>query len=81
MPALFAVRHNPDLARKYQAMIAAGKPTKLALTALSSKWQPRLSKQIGNSHQTALDPDGYSGRVLSIPSRSKRVLSIPLSRC
>lgn len=37
MPALVAARHNPDLARKYQAMIAAGKPAKLALTALMRK--------------------------------------------
>ncbi len=37
MPALVAARYNPDLARKYQAMIAAGKPAKLALTALMRK--------------------------------------------
>lgn len=37
MPALVAARHNPDLARIYQTMIAAGKPAKLALTALMRK--------------------------------------------
>lgn len=37
MPALVAARHNPDLAKKYKAMIAAGKPAKLALTALMRK--------------------------------------------
>ncbi len=37
MPALVAARHNPDLARKYQAMIADGKPAKLVLTALMRK--------------------------------------------
>lgn len=37
MPALVAARHNSDLARKYQAMIEAGKPAKLALTALMRK--------------------------------------------
>ncbi len=37
MPALVAARHNPDLARKYQAMMAAGKPAKVALTALMRK--------------------------------------------
>lgn len=37
MPALVAARHNPDLRRKYQAMIKAGKPAKVALTALMRK--------------------------------------------
>jgi transposase len=34
MPALSACRHNPDLARKYQALRDKGKPAKLALTAI-----------------------------------------------
>ena len=34
MPALVAARFNPDLKRTYQAMTAAGKPAKVALTAL-----------------------------------------------
>ena len=37
MPALVAARFNPDLKAKYQAMIAAGKPPKVALTALMRK--------------------------------------------
>ena len=37
MPALAASRFNPDLKRKYQAMIAAGKPPKVALTTLMRK--------------------------------------------
>ena len=37
MPALVAARFNPDLKAKYQAMIAAGKPAKVALTALMRK--------------------------------------------
>ncbi|WP_421951278.1 IS110 family transposase [Pelagibacterium sp.] len=37
MPALVAARYNPDLKRKYNAMIGAGKPPKLALTALMRK--------------------------------------------
>ena len=36
-PALVAARFNPDLKRKYQAMIAAGKPPKAALTTLMRK--------------------------------------------
>jgi len=34
MPALVAARFNPDLKRKYQAMITAGKPPKVASTTL-----------------------------------------------
>ena len=37
MPALVASRHNPDLKAKYNALIAAGKPAKLALVALMRK--------------------------------------------
>ncbi|MGP9789374.1 IS110 family RNA-guided transposase [Roseinatronobacter sp. NSM] len=37
MPALVAARHNPDLRQKYQTMIKAGKPAKVALTALMRK--------------------------------------------
>lgn len=37
MPALVAARFNPDLKAKYQAMIAAGKPAKIAITALMRK--------------------------------------------
>ena len=34
MPALVAVRHNPDLKAKYDRLRAAGKPHKVALTAV-----------------------------------------------
>lgn len=37
MPTLVATRFNPDLNAKYQAMIAARKPKKLAITALMRK--------------------------------------------
>lgn len=37
MPALVAARFNPDLKAKYQALIHAGKPPKLALTAIMRK--------------------------------------------
>jgi len=37
MPALVAMRHNPDLKAKYTALIAAGKPAKVALVALMRK--------------------------------------------
>lgn len=37
MPALVAMRFNPDLKRKYAALRAAGKPAKVALVALMRK--------------------------------------------
>lgn len=37
MPALVATRFNPDMERKYQAMLKAGKPKKLAITAIMRK--------------------------------------------
>ena len=37
MPALVAVQHNPDLKRKYEALVGKGKPPKVALTAVMRK--------------------------------------------
>lgn len=37
MPALVAIRFNPDLKAKYDQLIAAGKPAKLAITAVMRK--------------------------------------------
>lgn len=37
MPAIVAMRFNPDLKAKYQALRAAGKPAKIAIVALMRK--------------------------------------------
>ncbi len=37
MPALVAARHNPDMKRIYDRLRAAGKPAKVALTAIMRK--------------------------------------------
>ena len=37
MPALVATRYNPDLKAKYDQLIRAGKPPKVALTAIMRK--------------------------------------------
>lgn len=37
MPMVAAIRYNPDLGAKYKALVAAGKPKKLALTAIMRK--------------------------------------------
>lgn len=57
MPALSAVRHNPDMRRTFERLRAAGKPPKLAITAVMRKlvllantllaegraWEPRAA--------------------------------------
>lgn len=37
MPALVAMRFNPDLKAKYQQLKAAGKPSKVAITTIMRK--------------------------------------------
>ena len=37
MPALVATRFNADMKTKYQALVAAGKPAKVAITAVMRK--------------------------------------------
>ena len=37
MPALSAIRFNPEFKAKYQAMITAGKPPKVAIVAIMRK--------------------------------------------
>jgi len=37
MPTLVAIRHNPDLKATYEALIAAGKPPKVAIVAVMRK--------------------------------------------
>jgi transposase len=37
MPALVASRFNPDLKAKYQQLVTAGKPAKIAITAVMRK--------------------------------------------
>jgi len=37
MPALVAMRFNPDLKAKYAQLVGAGKPAKVAITAIMRK--------------------------------------------
>jgi transposase len=57
MPALVAMRFNPDLKAKYQQLVGVGKPAKVAIAAIMRKlivlanalikvnrpWQPKLA--------------------------------------
>jgi transposase len=51
MPALVAARFNPDLRQKYQAMTSAGKPAKVALTALMRKLLELANALIGQDRR------------------------------
>ena len=37
MPALAAIRYNPDLCAKYRQLVAEGKPRKVAMVAVMRK--------------------------------------------
>jgi transposase len=63
MPALVAARFNPDLKAKYQQLVAAGKPAKIAITAVIRKLvlpQTPCSKLIDAGRNLRLDHHGYS---------------------
>ena len=60
---IWAMRFNPDLKAKYQAIIKAGKPPKVALTALMRKLIELANALIKANRLwviNTLDQDGYS---------------------
>ena len=63
MPALVAARFNPDPKAKYRALLAAGKPAKVTLTAIMRKLiilANALLRDQRNWSQNPLDQYGYS---------------------
>lgn len=60
-PAIAAARFNPDLKKKYEELIAAGKEKKVALTAIMRKIIVMANALIRDGLQPALDQHGYSG--------------------
>ncbi|SER65233.1 Transposase IS116/IS110/IS902 family protein [Rhizobium sp. NFR03] len=63
MPALVACRFNPDLKTKYEDLVKAGKPPKVAITAVMRKLivlANALLRKNRNGHQNSLDQNGYS---------------------
>ena len=72
MPALVATRFNPDMKAKYKQLINAGKPAKVALTAVMRKLillANALLKATGARPQNPLDHYGYS-RVAHLDDQS-----------
>lgn len=63
MPALVAIRHNPDLKAKYHALRDAGKPAKVAIVAVMRKLIETANALVKADRlwvQKMLDQDGYS---------------------
>ena len=56
MPALVATRFNEDLAAKYQALIKAGKPPKLAITAIMRKLLIRANALLRDNRNWTENP-------------------------
>ena len=68
MPALVAVRHNPDLKRKYEALVARGKPPKVALTAVMRKLLVLANTLVQQDRiWTTHAPGDYSTSILPTP--------------
>ena len=62
MPALVAIKHNPDIKAKYEALCLAGKPAKVAIVAVMRKlieMANALVKADRTWTQKKLDQDGY----------------------
>ena len=72
MPAMVAVRHNPDLKRKYEALVAKGKPHRMAmpskiLGAVTPSWAmvPQCGKWV---RQAGHDPAELDSMIRSGPN-------------
>ena len=62
MPALVAIKHNPDIKAKYEALRGTGKPAKVAIVAVMRKlieMANALVKADRTWTQKKLDQDGY----------------------
>ena len=72
MPALVAVRHNPDLKRKYESLVARGKPPKVALTAVMRKLLILANALVQQDRTwTENPPRGHSRPVFPMPCQAE----------
>ena len=70
MPAVVAIQHNPDLKRKYEALLANGKPRKVALTAVMRKLLVLANALMQQDRSwTAHPPREYSCPAFRRPAR------------
>ena len=69
MPAMVAIQYNPDLKRKYEALVARGKPPKVALTAVMRKLLVLANALVQQDRTwTAQPPREYSCPAFPTPS-------------
>ena len=69
MPAVVAIQYNPDLKRKYEALLAKGKPRKVALTAVMRKLLVLANTLVQQDRTwTAQPPREYSCPAFPTPS-------------
>ena len=69
MPAMVAIQYNPDLKRKYEALVARGKPPKVALTAVMRKLLVLANALVQQDRTwTAHPPREYSCPAFPTPS-------------
>ena len=59
MPALVAIRCNPDLKRTYEALVAKGKPLRIALTAVMRKLLVRANTLVQQDRIWAARAPGH----------------------
>ena len=72
MPAVVAIRWNPDLKRKYEALVAKGKPPKVALTAVMRKLLILANTLVRQDRiWTAHAPQEYSCPVFPAPCQAR----------
>ena len=72
MPALVAARHNPDLKRKYEALVARGKPPKVALTAVMRKLLILANTLVQHDRVWAAHPPrDYSPAIFPMPCQAR----------
>ena len=72
MPAVVAIRWNPDLKRTYEALVAKGKPPKVALTAVMRKLLLLANTLVQQDRiWTAHAPGEYSCPVFPTPCQAR----------
>ncbi|MYI64994.1 MAG: IS110 family transposase, partial [Gemmatimonadetes bacterium] len=95
MPALVAAQHNPDLKRKYEALLVKRRPRKVALTAVMRKllvltnalvqqdrtWTARPPPRVLLPGLPGAQPGGERSRMIGPGKNGRRSGSVAKGRC
>ena len=68
MPALVAARFNPDMIRVYDRLVGAGKPPKVATTAVMRKLATAIYSVAKHKRPFSHPPTGPTGSQRSPPT-------------